>query len=233
MLDTSSPMQTLKIGRCGSRDAGHALGLRSGDILIAVEGQLWAGNMSALNGYFSKAKAPLLLTFLRQATLFSVLCADADLGRWDITDRPEMPEPLPQPSLRLCNWQIMVNADGQHDLFAMCPSRLALVCAPLWLAKERMFTWLAALAAALALALPGGLALLAGVWLAAGLHLWRHGARHLAQARQAEGYRPIGVVAARSETEARRSWADLVPAARFRYDSAGVVPDTLAEQLSG
>lgn len=234
--NTSAPAtptpQTLKLGRCGHQDPGHALGLRSGDILIAVEGQPWQGGQTALAARFAATRTPLLLSFLRHEVCLSLLVDGPDLGRWDQIIKPATPAAFPPPGPALCNWQIMVNHDGQHDLVALRPSLLALALPPLWLAQGRMFTWLAALAAAMALALPGGLFLLAGVWIAAGLHLWRHGTGHLIQTRQAEGYRPAGVLAARHEAEAKLGWLALQPGARFRFDSATALPNTTTGQTA-
>jgi len=223
MNATSLPPQTLTLTRCRHQDPGHALGLRSGDTLIAIDGKPWQGGSKDLADRFATRQAPLLLSFLRQDAVLSLLADSPHLGLWDKTTAPALPATiaaaLPQPSAALCNWQIMVNQHGQYDLFALRPSWLALVMPPLWLAQARMFTWLTALAAAMALSLPGGAWLLAGVWVAAGLHLWRHGNRHLLQARLAEGYRATGVVAATSETMARQGWQALTPDARFRFDT--------------
>ena len=60
---------------------------------------------------------------------------------------------------------------------------------------------------------------MAGVWIAAGLHLWRNGVNHVRQDRQQTGYRTRGVVAARNETEARNAWSAISPGTRFRFDS--------------
>jgi hypothetical protein len=166
------------------------------------------------------AGAPLLLTFQRGDVAFCLLATRADLGRWERSPLPDTPAPAAPQHDALCNWQIMRRHDGEHDLFALRPQMLALVLPPLWLAQERLFTWLAALGAGLALALPGGMMLMAVVWIAAGLHLWRQGPLHMRQARLAAGYLPVAVLAARNSTEARAAWEALSPGSRFRFDSA-------------
>jgi len=219
MTAIPSASQVLTLARCGAHDPGRALGLRTGDVLIGVEGQPWRGGPEALRARFDAGSAPLLLTFQRGEAQLSLLADHADLGRWE---RIAAPEGSPAPALpggAVCNWQIMRRHDGEHDLFALRPQALALVLPPLWLAQARMFTWLAALGAALALSLPGGVILMAVVWCAAGWHLWRHGALHIRQARLAEGYCPVGVLAARTEGEARAAWQALAPGSRFRFDS--------------
>lgn len=228
-IDTAAP-QTLKLARCGMDDPGRALGLRSGDILIGVAGQPWHGSPDALRARLNAAAAPLLLSFLRGDVILSILASRADLGRWEPVARPTGTPALPQPDARLCNWQIMQHHDGHHDIFALHPPLLALIAPALWLAQERMFTWLVALGSALALAWPGGAWLMVVVWIVAGLHLWRNGAAYIRQARLADGYRPAGMVAARNITEARAAWDRLVPDARFRFDSPRATVASPAEQ---
>jgi hypothetical protein len=228
-MDKTAP-QFLKLARCGMDDPGRALGLRSGDMLIGVAGQPWQGTPDALRARLSAAGTPLLFSFLRGDVILSVMAQRADLGRWERVAIPATIPPLPQPDARLCNWQIMQHHDGHHDLFALQPQLLALIAPVLWLAQERLYTWLVALGSALALAFPGGTWLMIVVWIVAGVHLWRNGAAYISQSRLADGYRPAGVVAARNTTEARAAWDSLVPGARFRFDSPRAATASAAEQ---
>lgn len=233
MTQTIPAPQTLRLVRCGFKDPGAALGLRAGDVLIGVDGKAWTGSADALAARFNGARSPLLLGFLRGEAGFEVLVTTPDLGRWEASDMPAATPPLQGPSAALCNWQILLHHDGHYDLVALRPSLLALVAPPLWLAQGRLLTWLAALGAALALALPGGPVLMGCVWVAAGLHLRRHGASHLLQARQMEGYRRAAVIAATGEAAAMRVWATLVPDAPFRFARAqqtGAQADPLAAE---
>lgn len=232
MSATPAAPQVLRLARCGKDDPGRALGLRTGDVLIAVAGQPWHGGPEALRARFAPGEG-LLVSVLRGDTVLSVLADQADLGRWERVAPPATLPPVPQPDARLCNWQIMRRHDGEHDLFALRPQMLALLAPPLWLAQERLFTWLAALGSALALALPGGAWLMAVVWVAAALHLWRQGPSHMRAARLAAGYLPVAVVAARSAPEARAAWEALSPGARFRFDSARDVAGHPAELPAG
>lgn len=233
MTQTITPPQTIALVRCGLRDPGATLGLRAGDVLIGVEGKAWAGGIDALAARFSAARRPLLLTFMRGETGFDVLATTADLGRWQACAMPASPPPLQSASAAICNWQILRHHDGQYDLVALRPSLLALIAPPLWLAQGRLLTWLTAMGAALALALPAGALLMGCVWIAAGLHLWRHGAAHLLQARQIEGYHRAGMIAAPREGAAMQAWARLVPDAQFRYlrdHTSGAAADPIAAE---
>ena len=229
MTMTTAARQVLRLARCGKNDPGRPLGLRTGDVLIAVAGQPWHGSPEALRARLGK-EGTLLVTFLRDDTVMSVLTDQADLGRWERIAPPSALPSLPQPDARLCNWQIMRRHDGEHDLFALRPQMLALLVPPLWLAQERLYTWLAALGSALALALPGGWLLMALVWVAAGLHLWRQGPAHMRAARLAAGYLPVAVLAGRSASEARAAWEALSPGARFRFDSMRPASGAVTEQ---
>lgn len=216
-LSASAAATTLRLARCGARDAGAAFGLRKGDILAGVEGVEWRGPAEALQARLAATDRPLALTFRRGGAALTVLADRADLGLWERVPVESAPLPLPLDAARLCNWEVMVHADGSHDLIALRPSLLALVAPPLWLAQARLWTLFATLGAGMAIALPAGVLLVVGVWAAAGLHLWRTGDKHLRAARLAEGYRKVGVVAGANEAAARAAWAALEPGARFRY----------------
>jgi hypothetical protein len=213
------PTTTLVLARCGARDAGAALGLRKDDILVAIDGVEWRGSVTALRARMAGADRPAVLTFRRGETGLNVLATTSDLGQWQNTPAAPAPFGLPTMTDRMCNWEVMLHPDGSHDLIALRPALLALVAPPLWLAQMRLWTLLATLGAAMAIALPGGALLVGFVWAAAGLHLWRAGDRHLRVARMAEGCRKIGVVAAVSEHDARAAWAAVSPGARFRFDA--------------
>lgn len=232
MKDTAADPDTmLRLARCGARDLGAAYGLRRGDVLLGVDGEPWRGGADALSRRVAKAGRPVALSFQRGSSVLTVLVRRADLGPWEraaVSQTPPADLPLPDP-LGLVNWEIMRRADGTHELFSRAPSMLALIAPGLWLAQMRLWTWLGTLVTAMALALSGGPFLMLAVWIAAGLHLWRAGAGHLRAARLAEGYRPLGVIAARSEADACRHWADLNPGARFRF--GGVALPRTAQAL--
>lgn len=207
----------LVLDRCRMDDAGHLFGLRSGDILVGVNGVAWRGTAAALQMHMASAGQASTLTFQRGSTAFSVLVERADLGQWRREPlRAGLAEPFGNPE-KLQNWEVMVDGRGNHDLFATAPSILALVAPPVWLAQTRLWAGLAVFAGVSTLALPVGVPLLACVWLVAGLHLWRDGAEHQRVALLMQGYRRAGIIAARNETGAVESWQALVPNARFRF----------------
>jgi len=218
MPEQDMPARTLRLHRCGARDSGNALGLRRGDVLVGLDGAAWRGSPDAFRARFSAAGQPIALTFRRGDSHFTVLADRPDLGPWESVPADAAPAALPAGVERLCNWEILVHPDGSHDLVALRPSLLALLAPLLWLAQMRLWTLSATLAAGMAVALPGGALLVAGVWIASGLHLWRTGDKHLRAARLAEGYRKVGVIAAMHEDEARVAWTALEPDARFRFD---------------
>lgn len=221
---------TLSLLRCKSSDAGHALGLKSGDVLVAVDGKTWAGGITAFKARFSQRGGPVALTFLRGDAVWTVLAERPDLGQW-----VQAPQPAGLPKTRietelLCNWEIVANADWTHDLFPLRPSIPALIAPAFWLAHRRLWTLLATLGAALAVALPAGVPLVIGLWVAAGLHLWRNGADHIRADRAAAGYHRVGMIAARTETEAIGIWQTLRPNTRFQFQT--MKPEPRMEQAT-
>jgi len=220
MTETTTVSTTLNLARCKSTDAGHALGLKTGDVLIAVDGTLWAGPITALKARFSKARGLVALTFQRGDAVWTVLTDRIDLGQWGTVPQPADSLPQPISTELLCNWEIVANSDWTHDLFPLRPSLPALIAPAFWLAHRRLWTLLATLIAALAVALPAGLPLMVGLWVAAGLHLWRNGTAHIRADRAAAGFHRVGIVAARSEVDAITAWEGLRPNARFRFEAA-------------
>lgn len=217
MTQPAQPAQSLILARCRCNDAGHPLGLRNGDILLAVDGSPWHGSASELQDKLARSQKPPLLSFQRGDAVFAILSDRADLGQWD---RKPVPEPLHPPvpaDDRLRNWEIWADLDRNHDLFPARASWLALIAPPLWLAKSRLWAGLGLFGAVLALCLPVGPWLMAGVWICTGFHLWREGAAHRRVALQMQGLVRQGVIAARSEADAIAGWCKLFPEARFRF----------------
>ncbi len=210
---------TLCIGRCKPTDFGHGLGLKSGDVLVAVNGRRWTGSVDSLRAHFSTGADPAAMTFQRGAVVWTVLTDRLDLAQWDRMPAPAAGPTLPGSTESLCNWEIVADADGTHDLFPLRPSLGALVAPALWLAQQRLWTLLATLGAILAVALPAGVPVMAALWVAAGLLLWRTGPDHVRADRVASGFHRVGVVAARSESEAIATWESLSPKARFRFET--------------
>ena len=230
MPEHLSVPQTLCLSRCKAGDHGHALGLKSGDLLIAVDGKRWTGTVAGLKARFSDISDDVALTFRRGDAVWTVLTHRLDLGQWTPT-----PLPVDTPAVTLatdvmCNWEIVANSDWTHDLFPLRPSLLALVAPGLWLAYHRLWTLLATLIAAMAVALPAGVALVIGLWFAVGLHLWRNGSAHIRVDRAASGYHRVAIIAARSESAAIATWTTLRPDARFRFEG---VSKTEAAPASG
>jgi hypothetical protein len=218
MSPTNAAAVTLCIGRCRSVDHGHGLGLKSGDILVGVDGKRWTGSLDSLKAHLSDRSDKIVLTFQRGTAIWSVMTDRLDLGQWERLPAPSTTPFAPFATDLLCNWEIVANSDWTHDLFPLRPSVAALMAPALWLAQQRLWTLLATLGAGLAVALPAGVPVMVALWAAAGLHLWRSGTDHIRADRAGAGFHRVGVVAARSEMEAIAAWEGLRPNARFRFD---------------
>lgn len=216
-MSQNSQPNALCLAHCRQEDPGHALGLLTGDVLIGLAGIPWSGTPDALA---LRAAGRSVLTFRRGDAVWSVIADRLDLGRWEKTTLPpSMIAFEPFDPDRLCNWEIVADAQGIHDLFPLRPSLLALLAPALWLAQRRLWTLLATLVAGIALALPaGGLGVLA-FWVAAGLHLWRNGTDHIRADRAAAGFHRVGLVAARTEVKAVSVWIARQPNAQFLFEA--------------
>jgi len=217
MSEEAFASTTLCLGRCKFEDHGHSLGLKTSDILVGVDGQQWRGSLQNLKTRFSQKPGHVALTFQRGDAVWSILTERLDLGEWRQVARTSASQMAPTNPEFLCNWEVVVNCDGTHDLFALRPSLAALVAPALWLAQQRLWTLLATLVAGLAVALPAGMPVVIGLWAAAGLHLWRSGTNHIRADRAAAGFHRVGIVAAQSEIEAIAFWESLNPTAQFRF----------------
>ncbi len=216
-MTTVSEETLLVLNRCRSVDAGYPFGLQAGDMLIGVNGTPWRGTAASLHKAISAYPRQSLLTFLRGRAVFSILTARADLGLWEVQKiQSDMPD-LPALNTQLRNWEVMADLQGEHDLFPVDASWLALIAPPLWLAQSRLWSGLAVFTAVIALSLPVGPALVLAVWLVAGLHLWRDGAQHQRIALQMQGYVRRGILAATSEGDAVTQWRQLFPETRFCF----------------
>ncbi|NEX45274.1 hypothetical protein [Pseudotabrizicola algicola] len=214
----STARMTLCLGRCRTSDLGHTIGLKSGDVLVGVGGRPWTGGIDKLKAELAASSGLVALSFARQDAIWTVLADRLDLGQWDQVPLPEgLGFKAFSPAL-LDNWEVVVDADGTHDIFAVRPSLFALLVPALWLAQQRLWTLLATLVAGLAVALPAGLPVVLVLWVAAGVHLWRGGAGHIRASRSAAGFYRVGVIAAQSEREAVQTWQTIRPNARFRFD---------------
>lgn len=229
MLQSNASAVTLRIGRCRTTDQGYELGLKSGDVLVGVNGKRWTGSLDSLKAHFSGRSAEVALTFQRGTVVWSVLTNHLNLAQWVRIPAPSATEFTPFSADLLCNWEIIANGNGTHDLFPRRPSLVALVAPALWLAQMRLWTLLATLGACLAVALPAGIPVMIALWAAAGVHLWRSGTNHIRAERASAGFYRVGVVAAPSELEAIAAWDRLRPGTRFRFEAASpseAVPST-------
>lgn len=208
---------SLVLRRCRMDDAGHRFGLTAGDILLAVNGVAWRGSAVSLHKALAQHGRPSLLSFQRGSAAFSILTERADLGLWEQAAPNDGPVTIPTAGTPMQNWEIMADMRGNHDIFPIETSLLALIAPPLWLAKSRHWAGLALFGAVIALSLPVGVFLLVVVWVVAGLHLWRDGAAHHRTMLRMQGYSIRGILAARSESEAVATWCNLFPQARFRF----------------
>lgn len=218
-LISSDPLctTTLRLGKGKIWPAGQALGLRVGDVLAAVDGVPFRGNAAVLRGMISQGRGPLALSFLRGDSGFTVLASRVDFGIWEPAAPPAVEGTYPTEAGLLTNWEILRDAKGMHDLFALAPALSALVVPFLWMMQKRLWLPLAVFVAALAV----GFAVqpLAGavIYLAVGINLRQLAPHYLRAERRGRGFRTVAVVAARSERAAITAYRAMDPKARFLF----------------
>lgn len=220
----SPNIPALRLDRCKSNDAGHALGLRQGDLLIGIGTSPAGADIARLRAAFA-SREPVLLTFQRGNVTWPAWVDRADLGMWGPTEIAARTIPPHRHSLR--NWAIVTNVQGKTDLFSLERPLLALVLPVLWLMQQQLWTLAGTLIAALAVALPAGPWLMLAIWVGAGLHLWRSGPFYLRADRRSTGWYGKAVIAAATEADAMRLWTRLQPDARFRFSLHEPVADTV------
>lgn len=196
---------TVRLRENGAGLEGRKLGLKGGEVLIAINGRSYRGDDDGLHRRFeARGTKPLALTFARGEEEFTVLAETSRLGRWEIIGAGPMPEEQP-PRIdpdKLRNFEVLRSDKGVYDLYPAVPPRLALLAAPIWILQMRIWAQGATLGAALAAAAVVSPWLAALVWLAAGLWLRRAAAWFVRADRRARGLNWEGVIAARTEAEA-------------------------------
>jgi len=191
--------------------AGIALRLRAGDVLVALNGVEFHGDVPELQQRFALGRR-LALTFLRAGQYITVLSQTAELGKWHQKSQELAPGAFKRidPDY-LSNWEVFRSPDGLYDVQRLDRSLLAL-CAPvLWLLQMRMWRPLAAWVAMSLFASIAGLWAVAAVQLFMGLLCWRSGPDFVRAERRLRGLDPILILAARSESAVHADVARLHP----------------------
>ncbi len=216
MTDANLP-QTLRLIDVPAGTAGRRLGLRGGDLLVAVNGRAFAGDVGALGRMFEGA-ALAALTFQRGGAEFTLLAGTATLGRWE-----SVPAPADDPARRridpafLHGWEVMRAGDGSYDLIARHLPATAYVAPQLWLMQMRLWLPCAMLVAAVAAGFIVHPALALAVHAAGVAHLrWSH-ALYQRLDRRGRGLSFHMMIAARTEAAAHAAHRALHPGDRYLF----------------
>lgn len=218
MADETSNKVRLTLANRKVSDAGLALGLRPGDMLLAVNGRTFSEGVKSLNQRFAVARGrQLALTFQRGTAVFMVLSRTPALGSWvEEEGEPQFDGERQDPEM-LTNWDILVTEDGEYDLFPRKPSLMTIVCPPLWLLQARLWAPMAAITSAIVVAGLIWLPLGAIVWALTGFHIRHSGPAMVRADRLSRGMEHSAIVAAMTETQAHESYRKLQPDAQFIF----------------
>lgn len=217
MSDETLPA-TLRIRDVPAACVGRGLGLCAGDVLLAVNGRTFHGDVAALQRLVAASGHTAALTFQRGAQEVTVLAGTATVGRWEA-----VPAPADGPARRrldpayLRNWEVMRAPDGGYDLFAMRLPTLGLIAPQLWLMQMRLWLPCAMLVAAVVAGFIVHPLLALAVQAAGAVHLrWAH-VMYLRLDRRSRGFGFQTVVAARSEAAAHAAYRALQPDDRYLF----------------
>ena len=209
MTDIPPPKaeSTVRLRDNGAGVEGRRLGLKGGEVLLAVNGRPFRGTDDMLARRFdARGGKPLALTFARGMDEFVVLAETHKLGRWEIVAAGPLPTEdgtrIDPDTLR--NFEVMRADTGVYDLYPETPSLTAMLAAPVWLLQMRLWVPWATVVAALAAAALVTPWLSGAVWMAAGLWVRRAGAFFVRADRRGRGLAWEGMIAARTEAEAHQ-----------------------------
>ncbi|SPF80097.1 hypothetical protein [Pseudoprimorskyibacter insulae] len=192
-------------------------GLKSGDLLIAVNGQPFDNEGPSPDERLRGTRGAALLTYLRGDDKRMVLTRATALG--SVTPGPA-PSEADSESARLNpavyrNWQVMAHDDGTYDIHTAEPSLLALVLAPVWLIQTRLWVPLALWAGISIAVVPTGLTGVIMVQLAMALYFWQAAPALFRTDRRGQSMHLVGIFAERNEAALHRRLSAMD--SKFRY----------------
>lgn len=214
---------TVRLRDNGAGLEGRRLGLKGGEVLLAVNGRPFRGTDDVLARRFdARDGKPLALTFARGMDEFVVLAETHKLGRWEVIAAGPMPAedgPRIDPA-GLQNFEVLRSEAGVYDLYPVTPPPMAVMAAPVWLLQMRLWVPGATLIAGLVAATVVMPWLTVAVWLAAGLWVRRTAAYFVRADRRGRGLNWEGVIAAKNEAEAHQKHLARFPADRNLFAPA-------------
>ncbi|KGM87794.1 hypothetical protein rosmuc_02532 [Roseovarius mucosus DSM 17069] len=206
---------------------GKSLGLRSGDILLRVDGQLVDGKTKDIQALFkNQPERARLMWIYRDGQVWPILGRSAILGRWRVTPKPEGITALPEhrPADRWQNFEVMIGPDESYDAQPRTPSTIALL-PPLYMIQMRLWTPLILWAALMLVSIPLGWIAGAALQVLICVYFWRAAPMLVRADRTARGFRLWRVVAAKSERDLHRQMTTLAPDMRFVHAPVRSLPE--------
>lgn len=149
----------LRLNKLGSRSRANGLRLKNGDVIVAVNGQMFNGNENDLIETLTleDADARSLVTISRGAVLFDVLTAGPLGGSYEFTEA-ELANDISQAFDtyqvdaidRYEPFEVMRNATRDCLVFSAIPNQLPYVFPAVWLLQNRIWEPMFAVVAAYA-----------------------------------------------------------------------------------
>ena len=218
--DVPSPAGSIRIAHRKLGPAGVQLGLKAGDVLVAVNGKPFEGDGASLQLRFDQAHGkPLALTFVRGKVDITVLAYHPNLGLWEACDKVSDWTGERQDPESMLNWEALRSVDGLYDLHPMTPNLSALLCPPLWLMQNRLWVHAVAISAVLFIMWLIWWPLGPVSYVLAGMVLRQTGPILIRLDRINRGLIPYAMVAAHNEAAAHAAYGKIDPVGRFLFSS--------------
>lgn len=152
----------LRLNGLGSRSRANGLRLKNGDVIVAVNGQIFNGNENDLNEALTleDVEARALVTISRGTVMFDVLSAGPLGGDYEFAE-PELANDITQAFQtyqvdaidRYEPFEVMRKINRECLVFSAIPTQLPYVFPAVWLLQNRIWEPMFAVIAAYALAI--------------------------------------------------------------------------------
>ena len=149
---TTNPMNFLKVSGIRIGEAARKRKIRSGDILLAIDGYAFNEDTKELKAKFESDNAPWLLTFLRGDVVFDVLFDEPLKSDFDLTDTEESEKAkacLKKHTYGLWNeyktFEVYRDLHKKARIIEILKDPFAGLLPPIWMVQNRLFFPLASI----------------------------------------------------------------------------------------
>lgn len=233
----------LRLNGLGSRSRANGLRLKNGDVIVAVNGQIFNGNENDLNEVLTleDVEARALVTISRGTVMFDVLTAGPLGGNYEFAE-PELANDITQAFQtyqvdaidRYEPFEVMRKINRECLVFSAIPTQLPYVFPAVWLLQNRIWEPMFAVIAAYALAIVVHPLLFALIYVLTCVYFGRGQVGILRSYGLFHEHTLWLCVAARSIEQAQAICRQIDPRCNFRFSHVGppAPPETNEDEVS-